>query len=232
MQSICLVGASGRMGKAIQSLLPSSTQAHCFNRLAKHKDAFFDAVKKSDVVIDFSNPENIELAIEACLIAQTPFFCGTTGLGKQHFELLKTVSAKIPVLYAANTSIGVAILKKAIVLVAKSLNKTNFINDTDITISETHHNLKKDSPSGTALSLGNAITQELQDLSEINYSSLRGGNVVGEHTVHFFHKDEVIRLSHECLNRNVFASGAIKAAEWLFSKPAGLYCLEDMLELG
>ncbi|MCX7342936.1 MAG: 4-hydroxy-tetrahydrodipicolinate reductase [Proteobacteria bacterium] len=231
MQNICLVGASGRMGKAIQSLLPSSVQTYCFNRLANHKDTFFDAVKMSNVVIDFSNPENFELAIEACLIGQTPFFCGTTGLGKQHFELLKTTSTKIPVLYAANTSIGIAILKKAIVLVAKTLNKTNFINDTDIVISETHHNLKKDSPSGTALSLGNAINQELQDLAEINYSSLRGGNVVGEHTVHFFHKDEVIRLSHECLNRNVFASGAIKAAEWLFSKPAGLYCLEDMLEL-
>ncbi len=232
MQNICLIGASGRMGKAIQSLLPSSVQTHCFTRLVSNKDALVDAVQKSDVVIDFSNPENFELAMKACLFGQTPFLCGTTGLGQKHFELLKTASAKIPVLYAANTSIGIAILKKAVVLVAKALSKTNFINDTDITISETHHNLKKDSPSGTALSLGNAVTQELRDLSEINYSSLRGGNVVGEHTVHFFHKDEVIRLSHECLNRNVFASGAIKAAEWLFSKPAGLYCLEDMLELG
>lgn len=231
MQNVCLVGASGRMGKAIQSLLINSVQTYCFNRLTNHKDTFFNAVKKSDVVIDFSNPENFELAVEACLVGQTPFFCGTTGLKQQHFELLKTVSSKIPVLYAANTSIGIAILKKAAVLVAKALNKTNFIKETDIIIGETHHNLKKDSPSGTALSLGNAITQELQHLAEINYSSLRGGNVVGEHTVHFFHKDEVIRLSHECLNRNVFASGAINAAEWLSSKLAGFYCLEDMLEL-
>ena len=211
MQNICLIGASGRMGQSIQGLLPSSLKVYCFTRLNGIDDALIIAVQKCDMVIDFSNPENLETVVNACVEGKTPLLCGTTGLNQKHFDLLKSASENIPVLYAANTSIGVAIL------------------NIDIAIHETHHNLKKDAPSGTALSLGNAINENFKNI--INYSSIRGGNVVGEHTVHFFHKDEAIHLSHECLNRNVFSEGAIKAAEWLVHKPSGFYSIDDVLDL-
>jgi 4-hydroxy-tetrahydrodipicolinate reductase len=227
MQTICLIGASGRMGRAIQALLPTHVQTFLFTRLSlENQQILFDSSQKSDVVIDFSNPENLEFAVASCLQNQIPYLCGTTGLDPQHFELLQNASAKIPVLYAANTSLGIAILKKAVALVAKSLGA-----NTDITISETHHNLKKDAPSGTALALGEVITHAIKNPPQISYSSLRGGNVVGEHTVHFFHKDEIIHLSHECLNRNVFADGAIKAATWIVKQQPGFYSLDDLLEL-
>lgn len=225
MQNICLIGASGRMGQSIQSLLPSNTQIYGFSRLQNLDEKLNKAVQKSDVVIDFSNPENLAYVTKACTEYKIPLMCGTTGIHQEHFDLLKVTSKNIPVLYAANTSIGIAILKKAVSLVATAFENAKLQND--ITISETHHNLKKDSPSGTALALGNAINKIVHN--PISYSSIRGGNVVGEHTVHFFSNDEVIKLSHECLNRNVFAEGAIKAAEWLLSKPSGLYNIDDVL---
>ena len=226
MKNICLIGASGRMGKSIQGLLPNSVEVRCFTRLNSIDEVLIKAVQKCDVVIDFSNPENLELVVQACIEGQTPLLSGTTGLSQKHFDLLKVASTKIPVLYAANTSIGVAILKKAVTLVANAFHKTNL--NIDIAIHETHHNLKKDAPSGTALSLGSAINENFRN--SINYSSIRGGNVVGEHTVHFFHKDEVIHLGHECLNRNVFSEGAIKAAEWLVHKSSGFYSIDDVLD--
>ncbi len=98
-------------------------------------------------------------------------------------------------------------------------------------IIEAHHRHKKDAPSGTALELGKVIEQTGYPQSMINFTSLRGGNVPGEHIVHFFQGDETIHLSHECLNRNVFADGAIKAAQWLFKQPPGLYNLDSMLSI-
>lgn len=225
MQNICLIGASGRMGQSIQSLLPRHTQIYGFSRLQNLNGELIEAVQKSDVVIDFSNPENLRHVTKVCTENKVPLMCGTTGISQEHFDLLKVASKNIPVIYAANTSIGIAILKKAVSLVATAFNNSNLQND--ITISETHHNLKKDAPSGTALALGNAINKIAHN--PISYSSIRGGNVIGEHTVHFFSNDEVIRLSHECINRNVFAEGAIKAAEWIINKPSGLYNIDDVL---
>ncbi len=232
MSTICLIGASGRMGQTIQSLLPDTTSKICFSRLSKENtQELVSSIKKSDYVIDFSHPANFELALSACLLEKKPYMCCTTGLTSDHFELLKSASEKIPVIYASNNSLGIVILKKAVELVAKIFSEVEFGENIDIAISETHHNLKKDAPSGTSLSLGNIINQIIQNKSEINYSSIRGGNVVGEHTVHFFHNDEVIKLSHECLNRNVFANGAIKAGNWLVKQQPGFYSLDNVLGL-
>ncbi len=236
MQTICLIGASGRMGSAIQALLPNTAQTYPFTRLdLQHEPSLDDAVQKSDIVIDFSHPENLEVALSVCLHNQTPYLCGTTGLKPDHFALLQKAGAKIPVLYAANTSLGIAILKKAVALVTKAFS-ANLDANLDIAISEAHHRGKKDAPSGTALAIGHVITQTLKNSTNlpqphIGYSSLRGGNVVGEHKVHFFYKDEVICLSHACLNRNVFADGALKASIWLAKQPPGFYSLDDLLEL-
>ena len=222
MLSVCIVGASGRMGGAISALLPSA-KIYPYSRLkADNIDAFIKDVQASDGVIDVSHPDNIAWAVEACVKANKPYMCCTTGLAESHMNALKAASASIPVLYAANTSLGVAILKKAVALVSKA-----FGENADITISEIHHRMKKDAPSGTALELSKVIGRP----DTVNFSSIRGGNIAGEHTVHFFHGDETISLSHTCLNRNVFAEGAIKAAKWLFKQPSGFYGLNDMLEL-
>lgn len=222
MLSVCIVGASGRMGGAIIALLPSA-KIYPYSRLkADNFDAFIRDLDISDGVIDVSHPDNISWAIDACVRLKKPYVCCTTGLAESQLNALKAASASIPVLYAANTSLGIAVLKKAVALVSKALGE-----DVDITISEIHHRMKKDAPSGTALELSKVIGRP----NAINFSSIRGGNIPGEHTVHFFHGDETISLSHTCLNRNVFAEGAIKAAKWLFNQPAGFYGLDNMLGL-
>lgn len=221
MLSVCIVGASGRMGKAIVALLPN-TKIYPYSRLnADNINTFIKDVQASDGVIDISHPDNISLAIDACIKARKPYVCCTTGLAQSHVDALRAASTSIPVLYAANTSFGIAVLKKAVALVSKALGE-----NTDITISEIHHRMKKDAPSGTALELNKVIGRP-----DVNFSSIRGGNIPGEHTVHFFHGDETISLSHLCLNRNVFAEGAIKGARWLFKQPPGFYGLDSMLEL-
>ncbi len=226
MKTVCIVG-SGRMGSAIVALLPDGIKARQYSRLnAGNIDLFVQDLQICDGVIDISHADNMKWALDACIKAKRPYMCGTTGLEKAHFDRLKVAGPSIPVLYAANTSLGIAVLKKAVALVAKA-----FGQNVDITISETHHRLKKDAPSGTALELGKVIEQTEYPQSMLNFTSLRGGNVPGEHTVHFFQGDETIRLSHECLNRNVFADGAIKAAQWLFKQPPGLYNLDSMLSI-
>jgi len=230
MQNICLIGASGRMGNAIQAQLGKSVVIYPFTRLnADNSSTLIAAMAKSEIAIDFSNPHNLAIALDACIKNQKPYLCGTTGLEAEHHRLLTIAAEKIPVLYTANTSMGLAILKKAVALVTKSLANHSLGSRSTITISEVHHRFKKDMPSGTALALGDMIHQ-ITDTPP-TYASIRGGNVVGTHTVHFFQEDEVITLSHECLNRNVFADGAIKAAAWLVRQPSGLYSLDDLLEI-
>lgn len=224
MKTVCIVG-SGRMGSAIVALLPDDIKARQYSRLnAGNIDLFVQDLQICDGVIDISHADNLKWALDACIKTKKPYMCGTTGLEKAHFDELKVAGSFIPVLYAANTSLGIAVLKKAAAMIAKA-----FGQNVDITISETHHRLKKDAPSGTASELGKVIVESGHSKDSINYASLRGGNVVGEHTVHFFYGDEIIRLSHECLNRNVFAEGAVKAAEWLFDQPSGFYSLDNML---
>lgn len=240
MKKVCLIGANGKMGRAIQEILGNDIVVIGFSRITDEND-FRSAVAKSDIVIDFSHANNLNNALEVCLANKKPYFCGTTNLSSGDFESLKIAAENIPVMYASNTSFGVAVLKKALELVTKE-----FGENADIEISETHHRAKKDAPSGTAISLGevvaNSLGHDLEQLKvtdrvdnprsntpQIGFTSLRGGSVIGEHTVHFFNSNEIIRLSHECLDRKVFAEGAVKAAMWLCKKPKGFYAMEDML---
>lgn len=240
MQKVCLIGATGKMGQAIQEVLGNDIVVSGFSRITD-KDYFNSVVAKSDVVIDFSHADNIQLALQMCLVHKKPYFCGTTNLKADSFEAFKNAAKSIPVMYASNTSFGVAILKKAVQLVTKEIGAT-----VDIEISETHHRAKKDAPSGTALSLGevvaNTLGYELEQIKvtdrmhnprgnnpQIGFASMRGGSIIGEHTVHFFSNNEIIKLSHECLDRKVFAEGAVKAAMWLCKQPKGFYAMEDML---
>ncbi|MFN6415248.1 MAG: 4-hydroxy-tetrahydrodipicolinate reductase [Pseudomonadota bacterium] len=224
MKSICIIG-NGRMGNAIKEILSDQYKSYQYSRLTKENlDDFLKNLRISDGVIDASHPDNIESALEDCLTHKKPYLCCTTGLRESHFEHLKKAGKEIPVLYAANTSLGIAILKKAAALVSKVLG-----NEADIKIFEKHHALKKDAPSGTALELGKTIAQTGYLETSIQYESVREGDIIGEHMVQFTFEDEIIQLNHECLNRNVFAKGALKAAHWLFKQPPGFYTLNDVL---
>ena len=196
----------------------------------------------SDVVIDFSFRDAFPDVIAAAQAAGKPLVIGTTGLEPTHFALLDQAAKKIPVFQANNYSIGVAVLKKLVEEAARRLG-TAF----DIEVTEIHHKHKKDAPSGTAITLaeaaaaGRGLDPERafcygregmvgeRPADQIAIHALRGGDVVGEHTVHFFGEAERITLGHAATSRMNFAHGAVRAAAWLCKKSAGRYGIDDLL---
>jgi len=196
-----------------------------------------------DIVIDFSLPEACELLLEAAMQTPKPLVIGTTGLSVHQLNLLKEASERMPVLYATNMSLGVALLNKLVYQAAAALDGF------DIEIVEMHHRHKKDAPSGTALTLatsaanGRGLDIEKVRVSgrdgnigerssdEIAVMALRGGDIVGRHTVGFYNDGEFIELNHTATSRNTFSKGALRAGKWLADKEAGLYSISDCLEL-
>ena len=199
-----------------------------------------ESFEKADIVIDFTTPKALFNFTEAAVSNNTGLVIGTPGLDESHFNLLKQTSNSTKVFYAPNMSYGVNTFFEIARKAAKHLK------DFDIEIIETHHRHKKDAPSGTALKLGEEIVEELglsksnfnfkrQDQegqrkeNEIGFSSIRGGNIPGEHTVIFHGDNESIELTHKAHNRKIFSDGAIQAAVWLSSKEKGFYTFKDMI---
>ena len=196
-----------------------------------------------DIVIDFSLPEAAQLLFETAIKHAKPIVCGTTGFDAHQINLLREASEKMPVLYATNMSLGVALMNKLVQMASKTLE------DFDIEIVEMHHRHKKDAPSGTALTLAESAAKGRgADLDEVRISgrngnigertkgeiavmALRGGDIVGRHTVGFYNDGEFIELNHTATSRNTFSKGAIRAAKWLYNQDAGLYSIADSLEL-
>jgi len=196
-----------------------------------------------DVVVDFSLPEACELLLETALNNPKPLVIGTTGLNIHQLNLLNEASKNMPVLYATNMSLGVALLNKLVEQASKALE--NF----DIEIVEMHHRHKKDAPSGTALTLAESAAKGRDlDLNKVRVSgrdgnigertkdeiavmALRGGDIVGRHTVGFYNDGEFIELNHTATSRNTFSKGALKAAKWLVDQNNGLYNISDCLGL-
>ncbi len=194
-----------------------------------------------DIVIDFSLPEATEVMLEAVLEIPKPLVIGTTGLNAHQLNLLKQASENMPILYATNMSLGVALLNKLVHQAAAALKGF------DIEIVEMHHRHKKDAPSGTALTLGESaatgrgLALEKVRISgrdgnigersadEIAVMALRGGDIVGRHTVGFYNDGEFVELNHTATSRSTFSKGAIRAASWLADKEAGLYSIGDCL---
>lgn len=200
--------------------------------------------RASDVLVDFSSPAALEANLDAAISAQVPIVVGTTGLEERHHWLIDTAAETTPVLQTGNTSLGVTLLAHLVREAARRLGE-----DWDIEISESHHRMKVDAPSGTALLLGEAAAEgrgiRLADHSErgrdgvtgrrapgaIGFASLRGGSVAGDHTVAFLGESERLSLSHVAENRSIFANGAVRAAGWLIGKPAGRYAMPQVLDL-
>ncbi len=200
-------------------------------------------IENSEVIIDFTLPEGTQALLEKLLITPKPLVSGTTGLNDHQMNLLKELSQKAPVLYATNMSLGIAILKRLVSIASEKLR------DFDIEIVEMHHRYKKDAPSGTALTLAefaaNARGLELDKVrvsgrdgnigertkDEIGVFALRGGDIVGRHTVGFYNEGEFLELNHTATSRDTFAKGAIRAAKWVVSQEPGLYTIDECLGL-
>ena len=196
----------------------------------------------SDVIIDFTAPTATRAHARLAAASGTALVVGTTGLDATDEELLQTAAARIPVVYAPNYSVGVTLLSMLVERAAAALK-----NDYDIEIVEMHHRHKVDAPSGTALGLGRAAARgrgvALDDVArksreghtgarpvgEIGFATLRGGDVVGDHTVIFAGDGERVELTHKASNRAIFAQGAVRAALWTQGREAGLYSMVDVL---
>ena len=242
MTSIGIYGSNGRMGRAIATIAAGEGVT-----VAGGGDAGSDPLpiaQAADVLVDFSTPAALEAHLEAAVAARTPIVIGTTGLSAAHHAMIDAAAARIAVLQTGNTSLGVTLLGILVREAAARLGP-----DWDIEIVEMHHRHKVDAPSGTAILLGEAAAQARgTPLSEvrvdgraglvgarsegtIGFASLRGGSVIGDHSVIFAGEGERIELNHRGDDRSIFARGAVRAALWLADQPAGRYRMGDVLGL-
>lgn len=252
MIKIGILGANGRVGQLLVSLIKSSQNVELGAVYFKGKsdvdfglahvaNSMDDFLLHSDAVIDFSYHEGTEELLGALAKNPKPCVIGTTGLNAHQIHLLADTATKMPILYATNMSLGVAILNKLVAITSEKLR------DFDIEITEMHHRHKKDAPSGTALTLATSAAKA-RDLDinavrisgrngiigertkdEISVMALRGGDIVGEHVVGFYENGEYIRLQHTATSRETFAKGALKALLWVNEQSSGLYSINDCL---
>jgi 4-hydroxy-tetrahydrodipicolinate reductase len=202
------------------------------------------ALRNAQVAIDFTLPDATAANVAACVAAKRPLVIGTTGHSEAVRAQISAAAHSIAIVMAPNMSLGVNLLLKLVELAAAKLDA-----DYDIEVFEAHHRHKKDAPSGTALALGASAAAgrgvKLADAAEysrhgntgarergsIGFSVFRGGDVVGDHTVTFAGIGERIELTHRASDRLAFARGAVRAAQWLVGRPAGLYSMQDVLAL-
>jgi 4-hydroxy-tetrahydrodipicolinate reductase len=202
------------------------------------------ALHGAQVAIDFTLPAALEANLKACAQAGTALVIGTTGLGARQEKLLEETSHELPIVYARNMSVGMNIFRHFVARAARSLGE-----DYDVEIVEAHHRHKVDAPSGTALALGEAIAEarnrKLEEVAvrtrdgqigprvpgTIGFSVIRGGNIVGDHTVMFIAPDERVEFTHRATDRRTFAVGALHAARWVAGQAPGLYTMVDVLDL-
>jgi 4-hydroxy-tetrahydrodipicolinate reductase len=240
---LIIFGITGRMGQTLIRNLQENSAFHLHAAVAsKHssrlgKDAaleggpsgvtviaeFKEALIAGAVAVDFSVGDAVAGHAAACAAAGVPLLVGATGFDGAARSQLQQAAQKIPVLIAPNTSLGVAVLSR---LVAEA---TVALGDYEIEIAEAHHRLKRDAPSGTALKLGEVIEAAGRAPSRISYTSVRAGDIVGEHTVSFTTGGERLELIHRATDRASFGRGALRAAAWLIGRPPGLYGMKDVL---
>ena len=243
MTRIAINGSKGKIGQALIEAINSSSQSD-FGAGFDKGDNLIDSISNFEVLIDFSRPEASLNALAVCKDAGKAMVIGTTGFTDSELELIGQASKEIPIVFAPNMSVGVNLTLKILETSAKVIGP-----DSSIEIIEAHHRYKVDSPSGTALKMGEVIAnalgrdlsecavygregiEEPRDMNTIGFSSIRGGDVVGEHTVAFFMDGERVEITHKASSRMIYANGAVRAANWLSDKSSGLYSMQDVLEL-
>jgi len=252
MTKIILNGCMGKLGSAILAMAQNSQDCEIVggiditgsvNGMTFPTYTNLDYCDRdADVVVDCSVVEAIPSLLNFGVGRQIPLVICTTGLSQELMEAVKAASVKVAVLQSANMSLGINLLVNMVQRAAKLLDDSQF----DIEIIEKHHNQKVDAPSGTALALADAINMALDHkmeyvydrsqerkkrmAKEIGLHALRGGTIVGEHSVIFAGSDEVIEFNHQALSKDVFAVGALKAARFMCGKPPGFYTMQDIID--
>jgi len=217
---VCVIGGEGRLASAI-----CQVAEECHARVVINvgsADSSPNSSQNFDVVIDASSPEGSRRATEIAINKGVPLIVCTTGFGNTEKNLFEDASQSIPVILAPNTSPGVSILAE-LVQIARSK-----AIDWEVKIEETHHEKKKDKPSGTARFFAEVLQTASSDSGvSVPIHADRIGDITGRHTIIFSTQDEVIRLEHESLDRSLFGRGAIRAAKWLVNRPPGMYTMSD-----
>lgn len=248
---ICVVGGAGRMGRRVLEVCHATPELEALSVLVRPQDKADDlgsvrvetdpaeAFKGVDVVIDFSAPPSVDRTMPAAVDLNVGYVLASTGFSPESEDLLERAASKIPLIVASNCSLGVNVLSALVETAARALS------DFDIEIFEIHHNQKRDAPSGTALTLGEAVTKArpldatytrsgndaLREPNSLGVIAARGGDVAGEHTVFYFGEGERLELTHRATSPMIFANGAVKAAQWLSGKKPGLYSMRNVLGL-
>lgn len=250
MIKMMLHGCNGKIGRAITRLVHNEKNLEIVVGIDPFLDVpntypVFPTISECDidvdVIIDFSTASAVKSLIDYAVSHQIPSVICTTGLSKEDITYLKEASQKVPIFFSANMSLGVNLL----IALAKRATEILGTSGFDIEIIEKHHNQKIDAPSGTALAIADAINDTLDHTyhyrydrsnvrekrphNEIGIHSIRGGTIVGEHDILFAGNDECITLSHQATSKEVFATGAIRAALFLAQQSAGLYNMDHLL---
>lgn len=220
-----LVGARGRMGTAITAAA-EKTPSLTIAAAAVGRDSFEPTLDLCDVVIDFSAPDATEAVCRACAENGKPLVLGTTGHNTAQKKSIAAAAKKIPLVFAANFSVGVNALFALTRRAAELLG-----NEFDVDVIEMHHRTKKDAPSGTAKRLMEILNEARGNNHSVSAQSIRAGDIVGEHTVIFAGPGERLELTHRAASRETFATGALRAARWVIAQPPGLYSMQDVLGL-
>jgi len=250
MLNMLLVGCNGKMGRAVTAAVAGRCDCRILAGVDLNTESSagfpvyanpFNCPAEPDVAVDFSHPSGLETLLAYAKERRLPLVIGATGYTGEQIAAIKAACAQIPIFFTANMSMGVNLLASLCKKAAAVLG-----DQFDVEIIEKHHNQKVDAPSGTALMLARAVEEGLsytpqyvydrhserrpRDHREIGFSSIRGGNIVGEHEVMFAGHDEILTLSHSARSKEVFAVGAVNAALFLADKPAGLYDMGDLIK--
>ncbi len=245
---IILVGATGQMGKTMVKLVDSLEDAEIVYGVADVDDQELNfplaeelpEEKIADVLIDFSTPKLLRKILDYGVSTATPLVLATTGFSREDLEQIGQAAKSIPIIQTGNMSVGINLMETLVEVLAKALDGF------DIEIIEKHHKYKVDSPSGTAKMLFDAVNRgraenlhalegragfyQGRDPLEVGISSVRAGNIVGEHSVIFAGNDEIIEVKHTANSKMIFANGAIRGARFLLKQNPGLYNMHDVLE--
>jgi 4-hydroxy-tetrahydrodipicolinate reductase len=245
---VCVVGGLGRMGKLVIDAVNANREMTVYSVLSDQVGIPINdfivtedpnkALNNVEVVIDFSAPSGCASTLPICVEKRIPYLLASTGLSSAEQGIVDSASASVAMIQTSNCSLGVTVLMELVELASKRLE------DFDAEIFEIHHKHKRDAPSGTARSLGEAVSAgrgELQEVvgrsgmseprakNELGYAAMRGGDVSGDHTVFFFGDNERIELTHRSTSPTIFSAGAVRAAHWLVGKSPGKYSMGDVL---
>jgi len=236
MIKLGITGACGKMGRRIFELAGFDKDLDVALALEKKGTPLIgrdlgklkvssnlDGLFLVDVLVDFTLPEAVDEHLDYVAKYKKALVLGTTGLSDEQKNKVAEISGVVPVVFSPNMAIGVNVLFSILPEIAKKLGP-----DYSVEIVEAHHKAKKDAPSGTAKKMAEVISQAVK--KDIPMHSIRLGDIFGDHTIVFCGNSERIEIKHQAHSRDLFAIGALKAAKWIFQKPAGLYSMQDVLK--